>query len=189
MPEFAALLRNAEDQFRGLAIESADLFAKKILLQYAAVRAFSPLCIVETGIANGVSSLYLLLALHKNGRGCLHSVGLDDPAFLPPGEKPGWLVPDWLRGRWHTYIGDSREILPGLLAKLRHVDLFIHDSLHTYEHMTWEFEAVYPFVRVGGLIFSDDALWNSAFQDFAHKFNEADSKILHGVGFLRKTAR
>jgi len=188
-PEFAARLNDAKRQFRGLTIESADLFAKKALVQYAAVRALAPQCIVETGIANGVSSLYLLLALHKNGSGCLHSIGLDDPAFLPPGERPGWLVPDWLRGRWHTHIGDSREILPALLAQLRSIDVFVHDSLHTYEHMMWEFNAAYAFVRRGGLIFSDDALWNNAFQDFARKSNELDARIIRGVGFLRKTAK
>ena len=89
--EFAAHLRSAEEQFRKLAVDSADLFAKKILNQYAAVRALKPSCVVETGIANGVSSSYLLLALQKNGRGRLHSVGLADPAFLPAGKEPGGL--------------------------------------------------------------------------------------------------
>jgi len=89
-------------------VESADLFAKKILVQYAAVRALNPQCVVETGVANGVSSSYLLLALHKNGgSGRLHSIGLDDPAFLPPGDKPGWLVPDWLREGWR-FISETR---------------------------------------------------------------------------------
>jgi hypothetical protein len=82
-PAFAAHLRNEEEHFRSLSIESADLFAKKILNQYAAVRALTPDCIVETGVANGVSSSYLLLALQKNERGRLHSIGLADTAFLP----------------------------------------------------------------------------------------------------------
>jgi len=187
-PAFATLLRNAESKFRRSSVESADLFAKKILVQYAAVRALNPRCVVETGVANGVSSSYLLLALHKNGgSGRLHSIGLDDPAFLPPGDKPGWLVPDWLREGWRLHIGDARQILPSLLSRLGTVDVFIHDSLHTYEHMIWEFETAHPFVRSGGLIFSDDALWNNAFQDFARKFREPDARIIRGVGLLRKT--
>src|SRR5689334_4765031 len=44
-PVFAEHLRLAEDEFRSLSIESADLYAKKILNQYAAVRALSPDCI------------------------------------------------------------------------------------------------------------------------------------------------
>jgi predicted O-methyltransferase YrrM len=187
-PDFAKLLRAAEGKFRNLSIESADLFAKKILIQYAAVRALAPRCIVETGVANGVSSSYLLLALDKNGHGQLHSIGLNDPAFLPPGAEPGWLVPPWLRSSWRIHIGDAREILPAVLSKLDGIDIFIHDSLHTYDHMSWEFETAYPALRRGGLLFSDDALWNDAFNDFARKVKEPDAKILRGVGFLRKTA-
>jgi predicted O-methyltransferase YrrM len=187
-PDFAELIASAQEKFRSLSIESADLFAKKVLVQYAAVRALAPQCVVETGVANGVSSSYLLLALHKNGKGLLHSVGLDDPAFLPPGAQPGWLVPAWLRDAWQIHIGDARQVLPSLLARLGSIDVFIHDSLHTYEHMRWEFETAYPLLRRGGLLFSDDALWNGAFHDFARKVREPEAKILRGVGFLRKTA-
>src|SRR4029077_16400961 len=95
-PAFAEALHAAEKRFRALSIQSADVFAKKVLTQYAAVRALAPACIVETGVANRISSAYLLLALHNNGKGHLHSVGLDDPDFLPPGAAPGWLVPAWL---------------------------------------------------------------------------------------------
>jgi predicted O-methyltransferase YrrM len=185
-PAFAEALHAAEKRFRALSVESADLFAKKVLTQYAAVRALAPACIVETGVANGVSSAYLLLALHKNGKGRLHSIGLDDPNFLPPGAAPGWLVPSWLRGLWQLHIGDAREILGPVLAQLGSVDIFIHDSLHTYDHMMWEFETAYPVLRAGGLLVADDALWNSSFYDFACKVQEPDAQILRGVGFLRK---
>jgi hypothetical protein len=87
----------AQEHFRALSAESADLFAKKILNRYAAVRAVAPDTIVKTGVANGASSAYLLLALQKNGKGCLHSIGLGDPAFLLPGKYLGWLVPQQLR--------------------------------------------------------------------------------------------
>ena len=106
-PAFAAHLRKEEGHFRSLSIKSADLFAKKILNQYAAVRALRPDCIVETGVANGVSSSYLLLALQKNKRGHLHSIGLGDRAFLLVGRDLGWLVPEWLRTAWHVHLGDS----------------------------------------------------------------------------------
>jgi methyltransferase family protein len=187
-PAFAEHLRGSDKEFRALSIESADLFAKKILNQYAAVRALAPDCIVETGIANGVSTSYLLLALQKNRRGGLHSIGLPDPAFLPPGKDPGWLVPEWLRAPWQVHLGDAREILPALLTKLGNVGIFIHDSLHTYNHMMWEFETAYPHLLPGGLLFSDDALWNDSFYDFARNVDAPEAKILRGVGFLRKNA-
>jgi hypothetical protein len=184
---FAELLRGAQEEFRSLCIESADLFAKKILNQYAVVRAVAPDSIVETGIANGVSSSYLLLALQKNRRGTLHSIGLADPAYLPPGKDPGWLVPPWLRAPWQIHLGDVRVILPSLLGQLGSIGVFIHDSLHTYEHMMWEFATAYPHLQSGGLLLSDDALWNNAFHDFARKVGAPEARILRGVGFLRKS--
>ena len=187
-PEFAECLRKAAVFFHEAEIESADLYAKKILLQYAAVRAFAPEVVVETGVASGVSSSYLLLALHKNGRGALHSIGLGDPHFLPPGKTPGWIVPDWLKSKWRLHIGDSLELLPALVKELGSVDVFIHDSLHTYDHMLWEFRAAYPFIRPGGLLFCDDALWNSAFTEFGSEVGASRARILHGVGFLQKNS-
>jgi hypothetical protein len=89
---------------------------------------------------------------------------------------------------WQIHIGDARQLLPSLLSQLSSIDIFVHDSLHTCEHMWWEFETAYPPLRRGGLLFSDDALWNSAFHNFARKVQEPDAKILRGVGFLRKTA-
>jgi hypothetical protein len=185
-PAFAAHLRNEEKHFSSLSIQSADLFAKKILNQYAAVRALAPDCIVETGIANGVSSSYLLIALHKNKRGRLHSVGLPDAAFLPPGQAPGWIVPEWLRAAWRVHLGDAREIVPRLLEQLGKIEMFIHDSLHTYDHMMWEFETAYPHLQSGGLLISDDGLSNNSFCDFARSRSAREMRIIRGVGFLRK---
>jgi len=168
-----------------VGIYSADLYAKKTLLQYAAIRALQPDRIVETGVANGVSSAYLLLALEKNGHGTLHSVEIGDTRYLPAGKATGWIVPEELRHRWDFRIGDSKKILPELLQTLPHIDVFIHDSLHTYEHMLWEFRTAFPFVRAGGLIFSDDALWNNAFTDFAREADAHYAAIIRGVGFLQ----
>jgi hypothetical protein len=183
---FADLLRGAQEQFRSLSLESADRFAKKILNQYAVVRALAPDSIVETGIANGVSSSYLLLALQKDRRGRLHSIGFADPAYLPSGKDPGWLVPPWLRAPWQIHLGDVRAILPSLFGQLGSIGVFIHDRLHTYERMMWEFETAYPHLLSGGLLLSDDGLWNNGFHDFARKVSAREAQIHRGVGFLRK---
>lgn len=187
-PAFADHLKETEEEFRSLPDGGADLFAKKVLNQYAIVRALAPDCVVETGIANGVSSLYLLLALQKNRHGTLHSIGLADPVHLPPGKDPGWIVPQWLRAPWQVHLGDARAILPALLSQLGSIGIFIHDSLHTYDHMMWEFETAYPHLQSGGLLVSDDALWNDAFREFARKVDAPEARILRGVGFLRRGA-
>src|SRR5437773_5186929 len=74
---FASSLKAAESFFKTADLLSADLYAKKVLLQYATIRAFVPDVVVETGVASGVSSAYLLLALEKNGRGDRKSTRLN----------------------------------------------------------------------------------------------------------------
>jgi hypothetical protein len=84
------------------------------------------------------------------------SIDLYDASPVPAGRQPGWLVPDDLRGRWELRLGDARELLPELLEELGEIDLFFHDSLHTREHMLFEFETAWPHLRAGGLLVADD---------------------------------
>ena len=186
-PEFADHLRESEVQFRSLEMLSADLYAKKILNQYAVVRALRPNCVIETGIASGVSSAYLLLAMQKNRRGELHSIGLPEPTFLPIGKEMGWIVPSWLRSSWNIHAGDARELLPQLFNELSDVSVFIHDSLHTYDHMMWEFGVAYSRLPLYGVLMADDVLCNSAFDEFVKRVDTSEAETLHGVGFLRKS--
>jgi len=183
---FHALLQQSEHVFSEAKITSADFYAKKVLLQYALVRAIKPTMILETGVASGVSTAYLLLALKKNNHGTLQSIELGDTAYLPPGREPGWIVPDWLRDRWTMHIGDSRALLQPIAQKLAPLDIFIHDSLHVYDHMMFEFTEAFPFLRPGGILISDDALWNAAFNEFSARVHAPESRIIRGVGVMRK---
>ena len=64
--------------------------------------------------------------------------------------------PRRLRRHWHLCIGDSKRLLPSLLEQLREVDLFHHDSLHTYDHMMWEYETAFPWLSPTGVLSSHD---------------------------------
>lgn len=183
--DFAEHIRKTKNVLGRAAISTADLYAKKVLIQYAIVRALKPELVVETGIANGVSSCYLLLAMQKNRKGHLHSVEIDRSNVLLEGRDPGWIVPESLRLRWSIHMGPSEFILPDLLKGLPPLDIFIHDSLHTYEHMKLEFELALPHLRPGALLLADDATWNTAFPEFAAKIGAARANIIRGVGVLR----
>jgi predicted O-methyltransferase YrrM len=185
-PGFLDHLKDCARAFPEDAHIGADFYAKKVLLQYAVVRALRPDVVLETGVANGVSSTYLLLALEKNGSGRLWSIDVDDGCYLPPGKKTGWMVPERFRHRWEFHPGDSLKLLPSLLERLPLLDLFLHDSLHTYEHMMFEFRQAYPRLRPGGILIADDALWNSSLNDFAREVGAQHSGIIRGVGLLKK---
>jgi len=151
-------------------------------LYYALLRSAKPDTVVETGVANGLSSAANLFALEQNGTGKLYSIDLpnsstsepDKPVpYVPEGAEVGWLVPDDLRKRWKLILGDAKDLLPKILEELDEVDLFIHDSLHTYGHMLWECRTVWPHLKANGILIVHDADWNNAFDDFRHEIERA----------------
>ena len=103
------------------------------------VRHIKPGKVVETGVAHGVTSRFILEALERNQGGNLWSID------LPPIERVweqqvGVAVDDRSAGRW-TYIkGSSRRRLPVLLDRLGQIDLFIHDSLHSERNVRFELD-------------------------------------------------
>ena len=114
---------------------------------YVVVRARKPKIIIETGVASGKSTAIILLALEHNKKGRLISIDLPNPKgkVLEDGAKTstykyktGWLVPQYLRKRWNLKIGDSVKVLPKVIKNLKKIDIFFHDSLHTYSHVKKE---------------------------------------------------
>lgn len=155
---------------------------------YVVVRAAKPKVIVETGVASGISSAHILRALAANGTGTLHSIDLpnvQEGSKLPEGRTSGWIVPDSLRKRWKLYLGDSQKLLPEILGDLGRVDIFLHDSDHSYENMLFEFEQGFPKLTPGGLLMSDDTHLHTAWDDFCAKHNLRPTRIGH-LGVTRK---
>lgn len=154
---------------------------------YVVVRALRPLAVVETGVANGASSCFLLSALKANGKGRLWSIEMPGRNFhTPPGKDVGWLVPGELREGWTLLRQDSLKALPPLLAERGSIDVFIHDSLHTQEMMTREYELAWPRLRQGGLLASDDVNFNAAFAEFASRVGGRPLVWRTRLGFIVK---
>ena len=149
-------------------------------LLYVICRFFQPEIVIETGVASGLSSSMLLLGLEQNNKGHLFSIDLpfnerklsekkikNRQTSFPPNKREGWLVPESLQNRWTLQLGDSKILLPKLLSELGKCDLFLHDSDHSYKHMIWEFESVWPHLT--SILLADDIRLNKAFDDFVGK--------------------
>lgn len=138
-----------------------DLPLGRRLAWYAIVRIARPVCCVETGVHDGLGSSVILLALEENHRqygddGRLISIDLpsaDLPTDFPA--CPGWLIPESLRHRHQLLIGNSRHLLPRVVAE-NAVDFFIHDSDHSPEHERFELQTIWPAVSPGGIIMTDN---------------------------------
>jgi hypothetical protein len=134
-------------------------------VQYGIVRLARPDRVLETGVWWGVSSAVMLTALHENGCGHLYSV--DMPPMDPERRvEIGAAVPAELRSRWTLRLGPSATVLPAMCAELGSIDVFVHDSSHTYRCMRIEFETTWPSLRTGGLLIADDIHSNDAFLEF-----------------------
>lgn len=169
------------------------------MVLYVACRLLRPEVVVETGAGAGLASTFILKALQENKRGFLYSIELprsvyiteggqviDESYWVPHGRDPGWLVPQYLRSRWGLLLGKSQEILPHLLKECGLIDIFFHDSEHTYQNMMFEYQAVYPHMRSGGLLLSHDINLNNAFNSFAKSVNVAPIILRKGLGLIIK---
>lgn len=147
---------------------------------YALVRLLEPDHIIETGVSSGVSSAHFLLGARRNQRGTVHSIDLplpqrglhfssrESPVALPPGRSSGWAIPPQLRDGWDLRIGRSQSLLPRLVEELPSVGFFLHDSLHTPAHLTFELSTVRPKLVRGAVVLADNTVWTGqAFPRFA----------------------
>ncbi len=139
-------------------------------------RHLRPTNVVETGVAHGFTSRFILEALERNGNGHLSSID------LPPIERfwhseVGAAVGDRFADRWSYIKGSSRLRLPTLLSQLGEVDIFIHDSLHSERNVRFELDRAWAKVRPGGVLVVDDVDANWGFRSFTESFSGHQSLI------------
>jgi predicted O-methyltransferase YrrM len=144
--------------------------------------------VVETGVAQGVTTAVILQAMAENGGGRLYSI--DVPPPVADDGYVGSLVPDRLRSSWTLRTGFSQRELAPLLAELETIDLFLHDAEHRYETQIEEYEQAWPRLRSGGPLVTDD-VDTPAFMDFAARAGATPFVIgtpssKSGVGLMRK---
>jgi predicted O-methyltransferase YrrM len=169
------------------------------LFLYWLVRRLNPKTIVQTGVCNGLSSAFMMLGLAKNNAGGrLHVIDLapvfnpKDPHWtvkgnvygvvIPEGKSSGWMVPDAYRDRFEVWNGDAKMLLPKVVDDVGSIDLFYHDSDHTYDHMMFEFRHAKRKLTSGGLIVSDDISWNASLWDFADRYEVPSYNFKGAVG-------
>jgi len=166
-------------------LESSRLFL------YALCKIIKPKIIVETGVAYGLSTSYILQALYENKSGTLYSI---DSEFRPWESELmiGSAIPDELKTHWKFVKGSSTEKLKDTLESVGKIDIFLHDSMHTYKNMIFEFESAWPYIKNNGFLLSDDILENNSFLEFYTSKNlkpfllsSLDQK--HMFGILKKS--
>ena len=126
--------------------------------------------IVETGVANGWSSLTFLLSLNTRENGHLYSADIPY-AKLKNEEFVGCVVPDKLKTMWSLLRLPDRQALKMISRKISKIDIFHYDSDKSYRGRMWAYPFMWQQIIKGGIFISDDISDNIAFKNFAGSLN------------------
>ncbi len=135
---------------------------------YSVIRERKPEIVIETGMGSGVSTVSILSAMNDKGK--LVSI---DPG-LPYGKgdrEVGFIIPSSMKSNLVYVKGTSSERLEGVLRTLPRLDVFFHDSDHSYQNVKFELGLVWPKIKENPLILIDNYDWSEAAMDFAKEKN------------------
>jgi predicted O-methyltransferase YrrM len=183
------LRASLERRLRQRPDRNQQIYYARRLGWYTLVRLTKPAIVVETGVHDGLGTAVLARALQRNTQegqtGTLFSFDIDP--------KAGWLLEPELSERAQVIIGDTRQTLAQQLTG-RQVNMFIHDSDHSYEHELFELTTVADFMAPQGLLMSDNAHACDALKDFCqaqglsfHFFQEKPARHFYPGGGIGLT--
>ncbi|EEZ92668.1 MAG: hypothetical protein BJBARM4_0735, partial [Candidatus Parvarchaeum acidiphilum ARMAN-4] len=126
--------------------------------------------IVETGVANGHSTFIILKALEKNDYGTLTSIDIS--------QKAGVLIDSDMKKNWNlVVIKPNAKSIRRFFEKFdRNIDIFIHDSNHSFFWQSLEYSLALPHMSGHSILLSDDIDTSYAFYNFCVRQN--------GVAFI-----
>lgn len=145
---------------------------------YILIKKYKPKLIIETGSNIGFSSTFIALGIKENNNNSkFYTMDVSSDFFWQKtqliqfnknldfanqGISALFMVPSDLKENITYLSGDSRRILPELLKEDSQIDIFFHDSEHSYHHMLWECNTILPHLKEGGFLFIHDVGLNLA---------------------------
>jgi hypothetical protein len=130
------------------------------------IKVQRPGCVVETGVANGASTRVILQSFREFdlSNSSLWSFDIDPKVFSSELER---------NSQFNKQIIDSPSSFLSAIKKIGTIDLFYHDSDHSYENQLLEYNTAWDALSHHGILMSDDVNWSNAFLDFCKKVNRA----------------
>ena len=147
---------------------------------YAYILYSKPSVVIETGVANGITTNVIMRALEVTG-GSLHSFDVDPRTENVYQGKGSW--------SFHLLKGNFEQDLVNQVAMIGEVDLWIHDSNHGYQWQAFEYNLAISKLHSGGLLVSDDidasTAWGMASKsNFKKSFAIFDIRKFFGVASI-----
>lgn len=144
---------------------------------YSYVLTKKPAVIVETGVANGITTNIIMRALEETG-GELHSFDIDQKTQNVYRGDGAW--------NFHLLTKKYDSTLRNQVQKIGKVDLWIHDSNHGYTWQAFEYSLAIQSLTHGGTLVSDDidssTAWGLASKsEFKSSIGVFDNRKFFGV--------
>lgn len=172
---------------------------------YLLTRLIKPKSILEVGVANGVSTAYVLGALgelkstadiraidkpqfesqirSQRGKRGLSGVG----GIIPNKQEAGWVAPKDQRSKHghQYYVGDFTKILPKVTNSMPPIDLAIYDASKDSKEMKMAYDTLIQSLSPNGILISDDIGVNNSFTKVADSHNGSAYEF-GGIGIFHK---
>lgn len=143
---------------------------------YAYILNKKPDIVIETGVANGISTNIIMSALEKTG-GALHSFDIDKRVKNVYNGNGPW--------HFHLLEGNFQKDLEQQVDSIRKVDLWLHDSNHGFSWQAFEYGLSLKKLSSEGLLVSDDidssTAWGLSKSLFSQSFGIFDSRKFFGI--------
>jgi hypothetical protein len=163
--EFKNELRTNFEKSRVKGVTSSNFSFGRRYAWYAIVRILQPAVVIETGTDKGLGSAILSQALRKNGNGKLYTIDKNP-------ECGALIKSSYFHSNMHVIHGYSSDFLKSFSEK---IDFFIHDSDHSYENESLEYELISEKLSDKGLVASD----NSGLSNALDSWSENQGRFLY----------
>lgn len=162
--------KDAEDKLSTLEVSLGG--GGNYILLYFLILKFKPLNIVETGVAAGWSSLFILRALKKNGKGSLFSSDFPYFRLKNPEQYIGFLAKNETnKDSWFLDIRGDDVALNVIVNKLKNnlIDILHYDSDKSYSGRSNALKILNSKIDSKTILIFDDIQNNFHFRDFVEK--------------------
>jgi len=131
------------------------------ILLYSLIKANNSKLVIETGVANGITTNAIMKALEESGAGGeLHSFDV-----LPETNK-AYIA----KGNWNFHLVNGKSAhnqIKSVVSLLPEVDVWVHDSNHGYRWQKFEYLLALSVLSKNGILISDDIDASSAWGELA----------------------